>query len=80
MRLYGMAGCYAESLEQGSTNSLTCYETLIQQLIQAVLSRVEMGSTPSYSERLAATLRATVLVRAERPAAEMERTVRAAAR
>lgn len=35
MRLYGMAGCYAELLEQGSNNSLTSYEILIQQLIQA---------------------------------------------
>jgi DNA replication protein DnaC len=35
LRLYGMAGCYAESLEQGGTTSLTSYELLIHQLIQA---------------------------------------------
>jgi DNA replication protein DnaC len=35
LRLYGMAACYAEALEQDATNSLISYEALIQQLIQA---------------------------------------------
>ena len=35
MRLYGMAGCYAEWLEQDSTSQLISYEALIQHLIQA---------------------------------------------
>ena len=35
LRLYGMAGCYAEWLEQGTTAGLTTYEGLIQHLIQA---------------------------------------------
>jgi DNA replication protein DnaC len=35
LRLYGMAGCYAEWLEQGTTAGLTTYEVLIQHLIQA---------------------------------------------
>lgn len=35
LRLYGMAACYAEGLEQGSTTGLTSYETLLTQLVQA---------------------------------------------
>lgn len=35
LRLYGMASCYAESLEQGSTNGLTTYESLLTHLVQA---------------------------------------------
>ena len=35
LRLYGMASCYAECIEQGSTNGLTTYESLLAHLVQA---------------------------------------------
>lgn len=35
LRLYGMAACYAECIEQGSTNGLTTYESLLTHLVQA---------------------------------------------
>jgi DNA replication protein DnaC len=35
LRLYGMAACFADSLEQGTTGGLTTYETLLAQLVQA---------------------------------------------
>ncbi len=35
LRLYGMATCYAETVEQGSTGGLTTYELLLTQLVHA---------------------------------------------
>ena len=35
LRLYGMAACYAECIEQGSTGGLTTYESLLSHLVQA---------------------------------------------
>ena len=35
LRLYGMATCYAESIEQGATHGLTTYESLLTLLVQA---------------------------------------------
>ena len=35
LRLYGMATCYAESIEQGATHGLTTYESLLTHLVQA---------------------------------------------
>ena len=35
LRLYGMATCYAECIEQGATHGLTSYESLLTQLVQA---------------------------------------------
>jgi DNA replication protein DnaC len=35
LRLYGMAACYAEGLEHGSTTGLTSYDALLTQLVQA---------------------------------------------
>ena len=35
LRLYGMAACYAEGLEQGATTGLTSYDALLTQLVQA---------------------------------------------
>lgn len=35
LRLYGMASCYADWIEQGSTGGLTTYESLLTHLVQA---------------------------------------------
>ena len=35
LRLYGMATCYAESIEQGATHGLATYESLLTLLVQA---------------------------------------------
>lgn len=35
LRLYGMAGCYADWVEQGSTGGLTTYESLLTHLVRA---------------------------------------------
>ncbi len=35
LRLYGMAGCYADWVEQGSTGAMTTYESLLTHLVQA---------------------------------------------
>lgn len=35
LRLYGMAGCYADWVEQGATSGLTTYESLLTHLVQA---------------------------------------------
>ena len=35
LRLYGIASCYAEWVEQGSAGALTTYESLIQHLVRA---------------------------------------------
>ena len=35
LRLYGMAGCYADWIEQGSTGGLTTSEALLTQLVEA---------------------------------------------
>jgi DNA replication protein DnaC len=35
LRLYGMAACYADWVEQGSTGGLTSYESLLTHLVQA---------------------------------------------
>ena len=35
LRLYGMASCYADWVEQGSTGGLTTYESLLTHLVQA---------------------------------------------
>ena len=35
LRLYGMASCYADWVEQGATSALTSYESLLTHLVQA---------------------------------------------
>ena len=45
LRLYGMAACYAECVEQGSSHGLTTYESLLTHLLQAETTDRAMRST-----------------------------------